>query len=514
MKNLIELVKILTRRKISKIEILDPQTIKDQSNFYTQFYNGILSGEFKSERDVSQKIYGTNELTTKFRKLKSRFTKRVLNTFFFININEEKISNIDKALIICQKQLALTHILLYYKAKKTAKDVAKKTLTTSRKFEIHFVSIQLAQILRNLSIQENDKKQVQSYSNLIKDLISLIEVEEEVRNLISDIKLLYEEGTISPKNIEVINQKSDRISHLGGQVQSAFINQKDYEAWLIRKNLEGAFQDIIEMSDHFMINIMDKPEIYKINIIPYIRLHQIKALLQMSNFDQAEKLAKSAQEQLQKSHSTYLEFTQTYLRIALNEEKYFNAFAIFESLKGEDFLMQISKPELEKWEVCNLLIHFIVWETPNRILKIEKKAQLQSWQRQVFIQKELPDIKSFGELELHICFLKILLHQEKRKIQAYIEMLKAYCAKNASKQKIKRLRLFSKCLSNWERTNFSATKFHPKSASYKNLCESSFYYNRKGYTFEAIRFEKLLVRVLKAHSTDFEGSEWNTHTLH
>jgi hypothetical protein len=85
-----ELVKIVNRKRLSKIDVFDKTFLnQNNSNLYYKLYEGLESGKIKDDNQLLQNIYDTRSESkdAKFRKLKSRFKNKILkiNTLFDID---------------------------------------------------------------------------------------------------------------------------------------------------------------------------------------------------------------------------------------------------------------------------------------------------------------------------------------------------------------------------------------------------------------------------------------------
>ncbi len=87
MKNLIEISKIVTKKKVKKIEIFDDHSLKHKNSKFNEFYEALMSNKFRNDRDAASFLYSCSPTDDKYRQLKSRFRKRLLNTLFFLDVN-------------------------------------------------------------------------------------------------------------------------------------------------------------------------------------------------------------------------------------------------------------------------------------------------------------------------------------------------------------------------------------------------------------------------------------------
>jgi hypothetical protein len=121
MENLIELVNIINKRKLSQIEVFDKSLISRKDTLFSKFYNGLADGLIKSDEEAVLYIYGSAKDATNYRKLKSRFKERLLNTLYFIDINHAaEMDSSRKAYFDCMNRLYLSNILLRYAESRNA----------------------------------------------------------------------------------------------------------------------------------------------------------------------------------------------------------------------------------------------------------------------------------------------------------------------------------------------------------------------------------------------------------
>ncbi|MBP9881390.1 MAG: hypothetical protein KBF44_14850, partial [Chitinophagales bacterium] len=85
MKNLIEISKVVTKKRISKIEIFDKSLLNRKESKFNEFYEGLVNDKFNTDEEAAAILYNTSPLDDKYRQLKSRFSKRLLNTLFFLD---------------------------------------------------------------------------------------------------------------------------------------------------------------------------------------------------------------------------------------------------------------------------------------------------------------------------------------------------------------------------------------------------------------------------------------------
>ena len=91
MDTLKELVKIVNRKRLSKIDVFDKTFLnQNNSNLYYTLYEGLESGKITDDVSAAKYLYDSEDKDAKFRKLKSRFKNkriRIKNGFMFQTMN-------------------------------------------------------------------------------------------------------------------------------------------------------------------------------------------------------------------------------------------------------------------------------------------------------------------------------------------------------------------------------------------------------------------------------------------
>ena len=84
-----ELVKIVNRKRLSKIDVFDKTFLnQNNSNLYYKLYEGLESGKITDDVSAAKYLYDSEDKDAKFRKLKSRFKNKILKSVLLFDIEE------------------------------------------------------------------------------------------------------------------------------------------------------------------------------------------------------------------------------------------------------------------------------------------------------------------------------------------------------------------------------------------------------------------------------------------
>ncbi len=141
-----EMIQVVNRNKVKRIEVLGNE---DSDTMLNELYFGIASGEFDSDISALKHFFETDdEKDNRYRKLRARLVRQVLNTTFFIDVKQAKFNDRQKALYNCYQDSSAAYILIARSATRAAVDVFEQVLEQCLKFEFTELTADITRYLR------------------------------------------------------------------------------------------------------------------------------------------------------------------------------------------------------------------------------------------------------------------------------------------------------------------------------------------------------------------------------
>lgn len=209
MDDLIDLVNILNKKRLSKIEIFDKSFLSNKNSLFSKLHDGIASGKIKNDEEASLYLYGTDKPTVKYRQLKSRFRKRALNTLTFLDLNDQvgKVP-INKAFFELNQIRYINNILFKYNVKDLAIKLIVDNYYKALEFNNFNALLDFSSILiTEYGIRENHKK----FNEEVENILSY----QESANVELLLNILYYKTNLffkkhkNPKDYEIIRKEID-----------------------------------------------------------------------------------------------------------------------------------------------------------------------------------------------------------------------------------------------------------------------------------------------------------------
>ena len=500
MKNLIEISKIVTKKKVRKIEIFDDHSLKHKNSKFNEFYEALLASKFKNDRDAANFLYSCSPTDDKYRQLKSRFRKRLLNTLFFLDVNLPSTSSYERAYFSCNKDWTLVKILLSNNATHTAASLARQILTTALKFKFADVIVNCSRILRKYSADIGDEKNFEEYDQHIKQYQNVLDAEIRSEELHQRVIMNYYKPPSKNQDLrERIDTYCDALVGLSEIYDSPIIIYNMYLVWAFRYEMLHDYQAMLEVCNKAEEYIEKNPIYYQTEKLATFQLKKMSAYLHLRDYKNGKVNAEKCLKSFPAGSETWFVFMEYYLLLAIHTDNFVNALAIYNRATSNTKFKKMSGQEKEKWKIYNIYLNYIAesQKSENAILQSQRKS---TFRLSRFLNDPLLFPKDQRIFTVLLVIAQILFFIEKKGYNAVserIERLKNYANRQLKKEVYYRVIQFIRLLQQLEKADFKVENLSNVDKYYDRLIETPFAYRGLISELEVIPYEKLWNYILK-----------------
>ena len=169
MQDIKELIGVLSKHKVKQIEVIGNNSSPDSSTKFNQLYELIRAGEVMTDTEAISLLYDDKSINHResYAKLKNRLKTRLINTLFFIDVNQPQFTDIQRAFFTCNKNWLAARTLLSRGATRSAIKIAEVTIRESLKYEFTEMIIYLSKMLFwHYSLYTGHPKKYQHYLSI------------------------------------------------------------------------------------------------------------------------------------------------------------------------------------------------------------------------------------------------------------------------------------------------------------------------------------------------------------
>lgn len=499
MKNLIEISKIVTKKKVRKIEIFDDHSLKHKNSKFNEFYEALMANKFKNDRDAASFLYDCSPTDDKYRQLKSRFRKRLLNTLFFLDVNLPSTSNYDRAYYSCNKDWTLVKILISNEAIHTASALARQILTTGLKFKFADVIVNCARILRRYAAQTGDEKNYEIYDQHCKQFQNVLDAEIRSEELYQRVIMNYHKPVGKASDLEErIGTYCDALVGLSEVYDSPIVIYNMYLVWAYRYEMLKDFDAMLEVCNKAEKYIEDNPAFYQDDKLATFQMKKMSAYLHLRDWKNGKINAEKCLQSFPKGSATWFSFMEYYLLLAIHTENYINALAIFNDASSLSKFKKLPARTREKWKIYDVFLNYIIESQgdSNPVLLTQRRK---TFRVSRFINDPVlypKDQRIFTVLMVIAQMLFLIEKKSYNNAAERIDRLKSYANRQLKKEEYFRTIQFIRLLQQLVKADFQIENLSNVDKYYNRLIEEPFFYRGLISELEVLPYEKLWNMIL------------------
>ncbi len=499
MKHLIEISRIVNKRKVRKIEIFDDHSLRHKSSKFNEFYEALQAEEFKTDRDAAQQLYGCGPTDPKYRQLKSRFRKRLLNTLFFLDVNIPSTSNYDRAYYSCNKDWTLVKTLIWYDAPHAAAQLARQLLTTALKFQFADLIVNCSRILRAYAAENGDERYFEEYDNYIREYSQILDADIRSEELYQRVIMNYNQPPgKSQKLDEKMQSYCETLVSLSEQFDSPVIFYNMYLVWVYRFEMQQDFDAMLEVCEQAEKYIDQNPVLEQESKLIAFQTKKMSAYLHLHNYRDGRINAEKCLNNFPEGTEAWYTFMEYYFLLAMHTENYINAIAIFNRATGHSKFKKLDQLAQEKWNIFEGYVNYII-ESEGKANKVLQMQPQKSFRASKVINSPVLYPKGQRIFSVLLIILQIMFLLERRTISAVperIDRLKKYANRQLRKEEYHRPVQFIRLLQQLNKAGFQLEELSNTEKYYSALRERPFFYRGLPYELEPIPYEELWSRIL------------------
>lgn len=498
MKNLLEIARVVTKRKVRKIEIFDDHSLRNNKSKFNQFYEALRDAKFKNDREAANALYKCSPTDPKYRQLKSRFRKRLLNTLFFLDINMPKAANYDRAYYSCHKDWTLVKTLIWYNAPNSAAQLARQILTTSLKFKFADLIINSSRILRDYAAQQGNERDYEEYDNYIKEYNDILSAEIRSEELLQRVLMnYYKPLSKTQKLTENIEDYCEALVSLSEQYDSPVIFYNMYLVWIFAYEMQQDFASMLEVCEQGE-QFVQKNAVYKQHKkLVTFQTKKMSAYLHLRNYRDGRATAEQCLKELKTGTEDWFNFMDYYFLLAMHNGNTLQSVTIFKLVFNNSKLRKQDSETVEKWNIYEGYIEYLIL-VESREIPVLKKYQNKNFRPSKLISKPAIYAKEQRIFTVHMLILQVFFLLEERKFNDVldrIDRLKKYANRQLRREEYSRPVQFIRLLQQYAKSDFQPSEVTGTERYLKQLKSTPFFYRGVIAELEIIPYEDLWERV-------------------
>ncbi|MCK6692758.1 MAG: hypothetical protein L6Q97_11725 [Thermoanaerobaculia bacterium] len=353
-----DLVRIITRNKVKQIEVLGNP---GQDNSRTEeLYEGIGKERFTSDDEAAKFFFGTNEKDPNYRKLRNKLIRQLINTSFFIDVQQPMFSERSKAQYHCYRDYAAAFILRTREAHKASVYLLQQVLEQAIKYEFTELTADICQQLRTqFARTPGDQASHEKYSTLHR-------LYEEKRYW--EVKALdYHENLIhhyitgrsaSPEVHQLANQYFEELMPMAARIDTIQFYLYTYSVGVIKYLSVNNCATTIEICDEALSLIQNRKSSYSGALISFA-IQKLACLTQLRLNEKDDETGKYCLNLVEEGGFNWFRVMELLFYNRIYNHRYPDALEIFTKAVQHPRFQLLSGSFRDLWTLCGGYLHLL-----------------------------------------------------------------------------------------------------------------------------------------------------------
>ncbi len=503
MENLKEIVNLINRRRISKIELYDKTLLSNKESKFTRLYEAIENGTINTDKEAVLFLYGsitsTNEAS--YRQLKSRFTKRLFNTLHFLDLNSTAKKNdpYHQAYFECHQALNSARILVKFGGRMAAIKLIRLKYSKALKYKLYdvlkdfsFILIETYGLTGSFTKLKDEKERLEFY-------LKNYNYELKSKTIIADLQSrLARKAKPSKELIEYMGKSVQKLDMINEDADSFETNYCCVKSKVLYYEITGNFEKLLEVSSQYEEYLINQPLYSNSTRFAVTALWKMKASLHAKKYKEGLQTAKNNEKYFLKSAFNWFVAKELEFKLALHDGNIELAQSLYDQVIKDRGFKLLTENVKEKWKIYEAFLEFLFrYKNPD---ERKEKFRLGRFYNEVPIYMQDKSGFNFSIIVLFRCFH--LIHGDFGLYIDSMDALKLYRSRHLKHRTLKRSNVFAKMLLQIEKLNFDVELISEKvtkDLEYLNSDQNRVNINE----WEIIDYEDLweiLINILKKYN--------------
>ncbi|MBK7335676.1 MAG: hypothetical protein IPJ00_05710 [Saprospirales bacterium] len=297
MEEVLELIRLISRNKIKQLGWADPKGSRShspQDGQIQRLYDGVTKGILENEGDVATFFYRNSARKLQYaRRLIQKLRARLLNTLFYIDLNQPKFNDAQRAYYQSHKDYALCKILIGHDLVAPFISQAEETLKNTLHFGFPYLSMELARnLMTNYGLSGIDNKRALHYKSLMFQQLEFYQAEIKTEVYFQEFAVHFSKSRSSkPEIAKIAKQYAEEVEEYFKHFQTYRLVLNGYSVLSMRFQIENDYENTIVVSRRALDVIENDATLNTKTALLIFSFNILQSCIQLRRFEEGEQAA-------------------------------------------------------------------------------------------------------------------------------------------------------------------------------------------------------------------------------
>jgi hypothetical protein len=497
MHKLKEIIRVVGRRRLKRIEVFNDSGTSNRKNLYYRFYHGVKDGTFQSDEEAAKALCGTDPSDKKYLMLKSRVRSRLLNTLFFLE--NSSASEYEQAVLQCNRNLMAAKVLLMNGARGAGESLLRATLTQAEKYEITEVALNCLLSLRYAASFDGNTIEFELFRSRCKEVAAIFDAENLAEEYSQIVALPFGKSQSNRPELSTLAfGYVEEMEILRQKHQSFKLELSVFRLKIIAGQISGNFEFVLAACHDFEAFLFRRKNIFPKIRFGEIAVYRMVAFLHTGRYQEGKAAAESSIQYFSDGSLNWMIFLESFFLLCMHTGHYAQAAEIYHQVTEHVRFETVDEARKEKWRIFEAFLRYVLNGRIEVVVGEVNESQFK-------LRKFLNDVPIYSKdkrgLNIAIIILQVLFLLDRRDFDGIIsraEALRVYCSRYLKQDDNYRSNCFLKMMLMMEKRGFKYEATSKLTERYYNLLKASRFNYQGGSlaSLEIIPYEQLWATIL------------------
>ncbi len=346
-----ELISIVGHKNISDAHALGVSKLDKEDPWY-RLYNGVRTDRFESQEMASRELFNSGPGDNAFKLLKSRLKQQLIDVIVGHNVSKDKgISAQQRAVYESVKGVYEVRALMNAGALNVARSQAERLLNTAMKHDVTEPAMQLARMLRSMSVYLGDRKKAEQYAETHHSYTARFHAENRSEEIVDEIFLHFSVTTDDQAvEAEEFDSVCLEVERLRREYPTFLVTTNYFRVQCLQSHMKRDYLRAARFGLEAIGYLEEHPELVSRNRIAEFATIVMNEYATLGDFVQAEHLAARCFENYQPQSNQWYNFLSLYFVLTMHSGDYKKAMGLFRKAAVTALTLQ-PKANQERWKL-------------------------------------------------------------------------------------------------------------------------------------------------------------------
>ena len=352
---LVKLISVRGQKVIPLLDLNDKKTNKEKT-----LYLKTQNGECSNDQEAAKLLYGSTPDDARFKMLKMRLKKKLLNHLYFMDFTNDRFKVSIKYEQECLNLIHQARILI-----RTGEySIAEKQLSTAFKLagegEFTAQAVSCLELLVFVYAETSNSKMFYQTRQALAEYRTLAGYEQEAEDLFNVAKLELNKSIQARKNyLNQLEPNLRRLRELWLLSKSFNVFDYYYKLNIWYQELIGDFNQIITIATESERLLTDNSINERRFDHRYNKYINVYAHLRAKAYESGLDLAEKYEPDFSKTTGNWFAFMENYFLLAMHAKKYDLALRLYNEVVKNVFFKKINRLANERWTLYRTYLYFV-----------------------------------------------------------------------------------------------------------------------------------------------------------